>query len=106
METNNLPFGDNFREAWKEWLEYRRQARYKSYTEIGLRKAFTELKRLSEDDEEIAIKMLDRAIANNWQGFNFKLPYDETNRGDTKIVKSNNPKEAGTNELLKQLGFK
>jgi hypothetical protein len=75
-----LPFGEAFKQIWEEWMEYRKQARYKKYTEIGLRKTFKKLILLSENNEATAIQMLERAMENNWQGFNFKLPDNGTNK--------------------------
>lgn len=78
-----LPFGHAFKVTWMEWMEYRRQAKYKKYTEIGLRKTFKKLILFSENDEDKAIQMLERAMENNWQGFNFKLPDNGTNKQNT-----------------------
>lgn len=70
-----LPFtGPGFTSIWQEWLEYRRQRKLPKYVPVGLKRTFTMLKKISENNEETAIKMIDRAISNNWQGFNFKLP--------------------------------
>lgn len=75
-----LPFGPAFKEVWLQWEAYRRQGKHKKYTEIGLKKTFKKLILLSESDEDKAIQMLERAMENNWVGFNFKLPENGTNK--------------------------
>ncbi len=72
----DLPFNDDFKKVWEEWITYRKEHRFKQYVPSGLKKTFTELKNLSNNNEQTAIKMIERAMSNNWQGFNFKLPND------------------------------
>lgn len=74
MTDYQLPFTGKFAEAWQEWLEYRKEKKLPKYVPRGIKMTFTELINLSNNNEETAIKMLERAMCNNWQGFNFKLP--------------------------------
>jgi hypothetical protein len=54
-----------FRQAWAEWLEYRKERRLPKYTGIGLKKQFA---RLSGWGVEASVAAIDLAIAQNWQG--------------------------------------
>lgn len=59
--------GEEFRVAWAEWLQYRRQRKPKlsAYTEIGVKKQFKALATLGK---ERAIAAIDFSIAQNYQG--------------------------------------
>lgn len=63
------PFtSDNFMAAWELWKAYKKEQFRFTYKFIGEQAT---LKSLSEDsghDEEIAIKMINMAIANGWRG--------------------------------------
>lgn len=64
-----LPWpSDNFREAWAEWLQYRKERSLARYTPTGLKRTFTELIKDSVGDEAIAIKIIHKSIAMSYQG--------------------------------------
>lgn len=69
----DLPFSsDEFKEAWKDWVEYRNQSNSK-LTEGGVKR---QLKLLLSQGELFATKMLDKAIMNSWTGL-FELTENE-----------------------------
>lgn len=78
MEEVQLPFqSDRFKEAWGEWLLYRKQRKLRNYVPIGLKKTFTKLKSDAENDEEMAIKMIENAMSCAWSGiFPLKKSYN------------------------------
>lgn len=68
MENEKLPFGNEFSTSWNEWLEYRKQKKIKKYVPIGLSKTFSLLRRISNDNEQTAIQIINQSIENNYQG--------------------------------------
>lgn len=74
----DLPFNTSeFAEAWSDWIEYKEQEfkfRYKSHH--SLRAALKKLKRLSNDNEQTAIEIIEESMANGWKGL-FKLKDEE-----------------------------
>jgi hypothetical protein len=64
-----LPFQEpEFAAIWKEWLQYRKERRIANYTPTGLKRAFNKLVKDSGGNCELAIGMIDNAIANSWIG--------------------------------------
>lgn len=64
-----LPFNDeNFIQKWQEWLQYRKERRLANYVPTGLKKTFTKLLNDSQNNMDIAMQIIDQAIASNWQG--------------------------------------
>lgn len=64
-----------FTEAWKEWIDYRREEHPKSGARpmpVTPRAARMQLKQL--EAEEYPIAYIERAIANQWQGLNIDIP--------------------------------
>jgi hypothetical protein len=61
-EAMNTPA---FREAWSDWLTYRKQRRLSRYTEVGLRHVF---KQLLEWGPERAAAAIRYSIGKTWQG--------------------------------------
>lgn len=65
MEQRPLPFGtDEFRAAWGEFEQMRREMR-KKLTPTSTRRLFVKLLRMGERD---AIRALNRSVENGWQG--------------------------------------
>ncbi len=65
-ETFDLPHkGEKFKEAWEEWIEYRKTERKKPVGPIAAKK---QLKILGSCSEEVAISIIDKAINHGWQG--------------------------------------
>lgn len=68
-KKNDLPFvPDEYLEAFEEWLNYKRARRETYQTEVGLKKCFTHLLNLCGNNPDIARRIIDQSIANNWAG--------------------------------------
>lgn len=89
-----IPFSEQeFIDKWQEWLQYRKERRLANYVPTGLKKTFTKLVNLSNNDFKIAILIIDQSIGNNWQGL---FPYKEEANGTTTIQpNSNSSKQNG-----------
>lgn len=68
MENENLPFGSQFKEAWNEWLQYRKERKFKNYVPTGLSKTFSLLRRISGNNEQTAIEIVNQSMEYNYQG--------------------------------------
>jgi len=78
---------DEITKIWNKWKKYKKDEfsfNYKS--EISEQAAKTELINLSNNNAEIAIKIIEQSIANGWKGL-FKLKINGTN---TKSVGASN----------------
>ena len=66
--------------AWLKWKQYKKaEFNFKYKSEISEHAAKTELINLSDNDAEIAIKIIDQSIANGWKGL-FKLQKNGTDK--------------------------
>lgn len=64
-----LPFNDpEFEKTWNEWLQYRKERKLPKYVPKGLQKTFTRLKNISGNDPQIAIKIINQSMEQNYQG--------------------------------------
>jgi hypothetical protein len=64
----NLPFTNQFAQAWQEWLQYRKERRLPAYKPVGLKKTLTRLTQLANNNEAEAIAIIDYSISQNYQG--------------------------------------
>jgi len=97
-----LPFpGEEFAVKWEQWMQYRREARLRTYVPTGLKMTFTKLVNDSGNDVNIAIKMIDQALAGNWQGiFPLKNTFDGTIKAVTqKPISTGNVSSGGFGQL-------
>lgn len=89
-----FPFNSpQFNQIWAAWVKYRQEIKkpYKSILSIqGV------LKKLSEYPEEIAIKMIEQSIANQWQGI-FEIKTNNLTNGNKQ-----DQRRAGLQELARQ----
>ncbi|MFT3679461.1 MAG: hypothetical protein QM791_04260 [Ferruginibacter sp.] len=85
MENQDLPFGEAFKISWDEWLEYRKERKLPKYVSAGLKKTFTMLKRISNNDERTAIGIINQSIENNYQGL---FPLKNVSNGNSSSKKS------------------
>lgn len=68
-EEIQLPFeSDLFKTAWDEWLEFRKQRKIPKYVPIGLKRTFTHLLKISENNEVTAIAIINQSIEQSYQG--------------------------------------
>jgi uncharacterized protein YdaU (DUF1376 family) len=76
-----LPFkGPAFESIWSEWLQYRKEARIKNYTPTGLKRLFRGLAEQSNNDEAVAIQIIEQSLTKGWQGlFELKTLPNATN---------------------------
>lgn len=63
---------DLFLELWEEWLIYKKEVHKFNYSNNGSKTALNRLIKESDFKIDLARKMIDKAIENNWKGF-FKL---------------------------------
>ncbi|GAB4042511.1 hypothetical protein [Spirosoma litoris] len=71
-EAPPSPFGDELpalSQAWDLWRRYRKEKGKPDYKPIGLQGAASELMRLSGNDEQRAIAIINQSIAKTWDGF-------------------------------------
>lgn len=68
-----------FRAAWAEWVTYRRQAKHRPYTAIGLKKLVAKLAK--EHGHDGAIDAINASIAAGWQGI---FPGDRVGPADRR----------------------
>jgi len=89
-----IPFNhDGFIEKWQEWLQYRKERRLAAYAPTGLKATFTKLKRISLDNPETAIKIIDQSLENGWQGLFELKPL--TNGTTNTRINQEKPRPAG-----------
>lgn len=68
MDDLLLPFGENFKQAWSEWLQYRKENKFKKYVPTGIKRTLTGLVRDSGDNEQTAIAIIHQSIEKGYQG--------------------------------------
>lgn len=65
----NLPFeGPEFKAAWDEWIQYRKERKLPGYKPTGLKRTFAGLIRDSNNNIKTAIEIIHFSIEKNWQG--------------------------------------
>jgi uncharacterized protein YdaU (DUF1376 family) len=68
-EIQNV-FSDNFLVHWQNWIDYKKTSHKFVYkTEMSLKISFENLVRLSANNEQNAIEIINQSIANGWKGF-------------------------------------
>jgi hypothetical protein len=81
---NELPFGEDFKNAWHEWIIWRKEMRFKKYAPMGLKKTLSHLQNISNNDEKTAIEIINQSIIQNWQGlFPLKNGYADNSQNKT-----------------------
>lgn len=64
-----LPFkSPEFGQAWEEWIQYRNERKLPKYVPTGLKRTFSMLVRISGNNEQIAISIINQSIELNYQG--------------------------------------
>lgn len=90
-----LPWNDlDFKAAWEEWLEYRRERRLPKYVPKGLQKTLANLVNISSNSSITAVKIIEQSMENNWAGL-FKLKH---NHGTHIQPPAGSAKKPGTSE--------
>lgn len=90
-----LPFPESpeFASKWDEWIIYRKQRRLPQYVPIGLKGTFTKLKRISGDDVQTAIAIIQQSMDDNYQGL---FPLKKQFNGNTTGRITEKPQPTGT----------
>ncbi len=74
-----LPFeSDNFKEVWGLWKKERKERKTKKYTENGEQAALHNLQKISDNNENTAIEIINQSIIQGWQGL---FPLNSTKNG-------------------------
>jgi hypothetical protein len=64
-----------YMEAFQEWLDYKKARKETYQTQMGVKKCYSHLLKLCEDNPAVAKQIVDQSIANNWAGlFELKTP--------------------------------
>lgn len=93
---------DGFREAFADWLEYKRTEKKFTYkTEKTVKLCYKELVKISDGDPEKARLSVEKAMANGWQGFH---PIQENiGSNGSKVNKNGNNKSSEIDKLGAEL---
>lgn len=77
----DFSFVEDFMKApFMEWIEYK-AAKKKTYkTQKSLQACYSEMKKLSKENPELAIRIVNKSMANNWDGL-FELKSNEQSLG-------------------------
>ena len=68
-----------FIEAWKIWIQERKEKQLRNYTQRGEQSALHNLQKISGDDYKTAIQIINNSITHGWQGL-FALKEQKTKR--------------------------
>lgn len=72
------PFTEKlFIEAWKVWIQERKEKKLRNYTQRGEQSALHNLQKISGDDWKTAIQIINNSITHGWQGL-FALKEQKT----------------------------
>lgn len=93
-KTNNtinkevvFPFeSEAFITAWNNWLEDRKERKIKKYTHRGEQGALHNLQQMSNNNEQIAIAIINQSITQGWQGL-FPIKNQKNERATTEELK-------------------
>jgi DNA-binding MarR family transcriptional regulator len=66
-----------FIEAWKIWIQERKEKQLRNYTQRGEQSALHNLQKISNDDYKTAIQIINNSITHGWQGL-FALKEQKT----------------------------
>lgn len=88
-----LPFTDpEFEKIWQEWIEYRNEhPNWGKYKPTGLKKTFSHLKEISNNNVKTAIQIINYSMAQGYRGL-FPL----NNKNGTYIQTTNQGGKPGT----------
>lgn len=99
--TDQLFTSNEFKEAWEEWLQYRKERKLSKYTPTGLKRTLTMLMNISDGDEKKAIAYIHFSIAQNYQGI-----YSDPNYGKKSINQGGTGQQQLTELLRNHYGGK
>ena len=98
----DLPFNcSDFAEKWTEWLQHKKENHKFEYKLMGLKSALNKIKRYSHGSSEIAIAVIDNAIAENWKGFH-PLQYNDPLMIKQRNEQNKPQQKKDASEILKE----
>ena len=74
LEINTFP--DGWFKIWEEWLSYKKIIKKNYKTDISEKTAFNKLLETSKNNKDLAVKIINQSIENDWSGF-FELKNNE-----------------------------
>ena len=74
--------GNDFKEVFTTWLEYKRERRENYKSEKSLKLAYSKLLQLSGNDPQKAASIVEQSMANNWAGLFDLKPGNNGNRNN------------------------
>ena len=78
-----FPFNSfEFMNAWNEWMDERKRKKTKPYTHRGAQGALHNLQKISGNNEQTAIEIINQSIIQGWQGL-FPLKTQKNNESNT-----------------------
>lgn len=93
------PFSDAFLTTWELWKEYKYQTfKFKYATPMSEQAAANELVELSDGDEEVAKKIINQSMSNQWRGL-FRLKTLKPVAGGKQGNSSKETRESVNNAL-------
>lgn len=66
--ANHVEEGTKLYESLIEWYQYRLENKHPYRSQMSYKKNLTELKKLSGNNTDVALSIIDQSIANGWQG--------------------------------------
>lgn len=75
---SKIDITDEYKETFLKWLKYKRKRQQSYKDEDSTQLAFNQLKKLSGNDHEKALKIVEKSMANNWAGL-FELKEEKLN---------------------------
>lgn len=67
LEINTFP--DGWFKIWEEWLSYKKIIKKNYKTDISEKTAFNKLLETSKNNKDLAVKIINQSIENDWSGF-------------------------------------
>ena len=94
-EDKHLPFeSESFKTIWNNWLTYRKEIKKPYKSQLSIKQV---LSKLAKFEEAFAIELIEKSIANGWQG----LVYTRTEEQYQEWLKSNSSTSLGTGTRAK-----
>jgi len=94
-EDKHLPFeSEAFKNTWNDWLTYRKEIKKSYKSQLSIKQV---LSKLAKFEETFAIELIEKSIANGWQG----LVYARTGEQYQEWLKNNSSASPGTGTRAK-----
>jgi len=68
----------DFKECFNKWLTYKKEKKQTYKSEISIESAYNNLIKLSKNNKDVAVNIIEQSIANNWAGL-FELKTKSNN---------------------------